>query len=65
MDCRKKYLQYMREQHHVDFADMHIIQTIMDSDDERRVRKWGHNGFLLKKKKKDRKRITDAMLNNL
>lgn len=52
MDCRKKYLQYMREQHHVDFADMHIIQAIMGSDDERRVRKWGHNGFLLKKKKK-------------
>lgn len=53
----------MREQHYVDFADMHIIKAIM-GDDERQVRKWGHNGFLLKKKK-DRKRITDAMLNNL
>lgn len=43
----------MREQHYVDFADMHIIKAIM-GDDERQVRKWGHNGFLLKKKRIER-----------
>lgn len=44
-------------EHYVDFADMQIIKAIM-GDDECQVRKWGHNGFLLKRIDRKEKKTT-------
>lgn len=51
-------------EHYVDFADMQIIKAM--GDDECQVRKWGQNGFPLKRiDRKEKKKKPHSMLNNL